>query len=332
MSTALALGSAHPCLNPSGEVCEDRRMPSLFDSHAHFDSFAEDEAADVVVRARAAGVGRILAVGGWDSANGRAVDVARRHPESVAAAIGLDRDQAAGIVGDGRLETVIERLREQLMDAGVGPIVEEARQSLALHRCGKVPGNSPMEAETPSRRSGVPFVRAIGETGLDFHYSPDTADAQQALMRAQLSLAAELALPVVVHSRDAEAHTLEILGEHARRWSGPSDRIGVLHCFTGSEPFAKALVELGYHVSFSGIVTFKNAGDLRDVARGIPDDRLLIETDTPYLAPVPYRGKRNEPAYLVHVAEMLAELRGCPVEELAALTTANASALFGLGE
>lgn len=171
-------------------------------------------------------------------------------------------------------------------------------------------------------------VTAIGEIGLDFHYGPETAGAQQNFMDAQLSLARELRLPVIVHSRQAEGETLALLSAHAKAWPGEPDRIGVLHCFTGEEPFARKLLELGFMISFSGIVTFRNADPLRAVARIIPGDRLLIETDSPYLAPVPHRGKPNEPCYLPAVAELLAGVRGVAVDEIAVMTSANALRLF----
>lgn len=172
-------------------------------------------------------------------------------------------------------------------------------------------------------------VVAIGELGLDFYYTPETAGPQQELMAAELELARELELPVIVHSREADKETLELLSAHARQWGGAPDRIGVLHCFTGTATMAYRLLDLGFMISFSGIVTFRNADPLREVARGIPSDRLLIETDTPYLAPVPHRGKPNEPCYLPAVAELLAKVRGVETSELARQTTTNAARLFG---
>jgi len=173
-------------------------------------------------------------------------------------------------------------------------------------------------------------VVAVGEIGLDFHYSPETAEPQQILLSSQLSLARELLLPVIIHSRNADQETLELLSAHARAWGGVPDKIGVLHCFTGNEPMARALLDLGFMISFSGILTFRNAGPLREVATMIPGDRLLIETDTPYLTPVPYRGKPNEPAYLPAVASCLAEVRSVTVGQLANQTTTNARSLFRL--
>lgn len=171
-------------------------------------------------------------------------------------------------------------------------------------------------------------VTAIGEIGLDFYYEPETAESQQALMDSQLALARELRLPVIVHSRQAESETLALLAAHANAWTGDPDRIGVLHCFTGEEPFALKLMELGFMISFSGIITFRNADPLRAVAKLIPDDRLLVETDSPYLTPVPYRGQPNEPCYLPAVAALLAKVRGVSVESIEAVTTVNACRLF----
>ena len=171
-------------------------------------------------------------------------------------------------------------------------------------------------------------VTAIGEIGLDFYYEPETAEPQQELMDAQLALAREIRLPVIVHSRQADVETLSLLSAHAKAWPGEPDQIGVLHCFTGEEAFARKLMELGFMISFSGIVTFRNAGPLRMVAKVIPEDRLLLETDSPYLAPVPHRGKPNEPCYLPAVAAIIAGVRGVTVDEIATITSVNAQRLF----
>ena len=174
-------------------------------------------------------------------------------------------------------------------------------------------------------------VTAIGEIGLDFYYEPETAEAQQELMASQLALARELRLPVIVHSRQAEAETLALLDAHAKNWAGDPGLIGVLHCFTGEEPFARKLMDLGFMISFSGIVTFRNADPLRAVAKMVPDDRLLIETDSPYLTPVPHRGKPNEPCYLPAVASLLAKVRNVKIEEMTDVTTVNAQRIFRIG-
>ncbi len=170
---------------------------------------------------------------------------------------------------------------------------------------------------------------AIGECGLDYHYLDKTPDrvpsreVQRERFRRQLVAATELELPVIVHTRDAREETLELIREHSDPAIG-----GVLHCFTEDLEMAREAVRHGFYISLSGIVTFRNAESLREVARRVPLDRLLIETDSPYLAPVPYRGKPNEPAWVVEVAECIAEERGISVEEVAMQTTANFYRLF----
>ena len=167
---------------------------------------------------------------------------------------------------------------------------------------------------------------AVGEIGLDFHYAPETAANQRALFAAQLALADELNLPVVIHTREADDSTCGVLDEVP--WHGSSLR-GVIHCYTGTPAFARRLLDRGFMVSFSGIVTFRRAEEVRASAKYVPDDRLLIETDSPFLAPVPLRGQANEPAFVIHTARFLADLRQVSVERLAAITFANAVALFG---
>jgi TatD DNase family protein len=169
----------------------------------------------------------------------------------------------------------------------------------------------------------------VGEIGLDYHHAQHTARLQRALCEAQLERAAAWRLPVCVHTRDADADTLALLRTYAATPWGRAGRPGVVHCFTGSAAFAEELLALGFCLGFSGIVTFRNADRLRTVAAGIPADRLLVETDAPFLAPVPMRGQPNEPAFAVHVAACLARQRGVSVAELADLTTANAFRLFG---
>ena len=164
-------------------------------------------------------------------------------------------------------------------------------------------------------------VAAVGEIGLDYHYSPETRDAQCELFARQLDLARELGLPVVIHTRDADDDTLGILREIPSK--------GIIHCFTGSPTFCRALLDLGFYISISGIVTFRAAENVRESARIVPDGRILIETDSPFLAPVPMRGNPNEPAFLVHTARFLADLRGMPLEDFAALTTKNALSILG---
>ena len=234
----------------------------LFDTHAHFEGTAEEIAAQVE-RARAAGVTRIMAVGGSETLNAGA-----RLADTPFRALGWDRDQA--------------------------------------------------EKELPP--IDYAGVTAVGEIGLDYYYDGAPRKAQVELMVRQLELARNLDLPVVIHTREADDDTLGLLREIPSK--------GIIHCFTGGRAFCGKLLDLGFHVSISGIVTFKAAENVRDVARYIPDDRILIETDAPYLAPVPMRGKPNEPAFLVHTARFLADLRNMPFEAFAALTTANAQSVL----
>lgn len=169
-----------------------------------------------------------------------------------------------------------------------------------------------------------PKVVAIGETGLDYHYEPESAALQQASFRLHLEAARITGKPVIVHTREARADTLALLREAAL------PQAGVLHCFTEDWEMARAALDIGFYISLSGIVTFRNAEALRDVARQVPADRLLVETDSPYLAPVPHRGKPNLPQYVREVAEYLAVLRGVSYEALAEQTSSNFKRLFPL--
>lgn len=166
-------------------------------------------------------------------------------------------------------------------------------------------------------------VVAIGETGLDYYYSKDTREQQLASFKVHMQAANELNKPVIIHTRDAQQDTLDILREFKVENCG-----GVLHCFTESWDMARQALDLGMYISFSGIATFKNATALRKVARQVPDDRFLIETDAPFLAPVPHRGKQNHPGWVGHVAECLAEVRGTSLENIAELSKRNYLRLF----
>ena len=268
----------------------------FFDTHVHFEHSAGPDGVQALLeRARAAGVTQCVAVGATPALNATATGAAQRFPECVGAALGHDRDQAP------RLAALERGIAGAVADLGA-----EIRRL---------------------QGAGVRIV-AVGEIGLDFHYTPETAAQQVELFRAQLQLAAELKLPVIVHSREADRETTAELAAYARQ-VGQSERLGVLHCFTGTRDFAEELLAIGFDLSFSGIVTFRNADPLRAVAARVPADRLLIETDTPFLAPVPHRGKRNEPAFVVQVAETLARVRGSTVEQIAQVTTGNARRLFG---
>jgi TatD DNase family protein len=170
-----------------------------------------------------------------------------------------------------------------------------------------------------------PKVVAIGESGLDFHYMHSPRDAQQTALRRHLELAAELNKPIVIHCRDAEADIMAIVSE-----VGMPPRGGVIHCFTGDTDAARRFVALGFHISFSGILTFRNAAQIREAATIVPEDRLMVETDAPYLAPEPHRGKRNEPAFVIRTLETLANLRGADPLSLGAQLETSVTRLFGL--
>ncbi len=176
-----------------------------------------------------------------------------------------------------------------------------------------------------ARLAQSPLVRAIGEIGLDYHYDFSPKDVQQAVFRAQLALAQARGLPVAIHTREAEADTLRLIADAQAR--GPL--AGVFHCFTGDAAVAERAVATGFYLSFSGILTFPRAVELREAVRVVPLDRLLLETDAPYLAPLPHRGKRNEPAFVAFTAAAVAEQRGLPMAELVAAVGANYDRLFG---
>ncbi len=169
-------------------------------------------------------------------------------------------------------------------------------------------------------------VVAIGELGLDYHYTNSPIEKQKEVFIKQIELAKELSLPIIVHTRDAEDDTIEILKKYEAH-----EVCGVIHCFSGSERLALECLEMGFFISFSGIITFPKAGDLREVAKKVPIERSLVETDCPYLAPVPNRGKRNEPSFVLETAKTLADIKGLTLDDVARITTVNAKNLFGLG-
>jgi len=170
-----------------------------------------------------------------------------------------------------------------------------------------------------------PKVKAVGEIGLDYHWGVPK-DVQVPVFMRQLEIAAAVRMPVIIHTRDAWADTLEVLRAH---WA-PTGLPGIMHCFSGDRGQARECLDMGFYLAFGGVSTFPKAGEVREAARITPGDRLLLETDAPYLAPIPFRGKRNEPAYVAHTARALAEARAEDADQLAALTTANFVRLFGM--
>jgi TatD DNase family protein len=202
------------------------------------------------------------------------------------------------------------------------PDVFAAIAGIHPHDCVRVPE---ADWDESARIAAHPRVVAVGETGLDYHYDLSPRDVQRASFRRSIGIARAAGKPVVVHVREADADCATILREEGVPAAG-----GVVHCFTGDWPAARAYLDLGLHISVAGIVTFKTADAIRDAVRRTPRDRLLVETDSPYLAPVPFRGKRNEPAHVVHVAARVAEIWGVGLEEVAAVTTGNAKRLLRL--
>ena len=265
--------------------------PRLFDTHAHFDTFAaEGSVAAVLARAAAAGVEKMCAVGSSEASNELVVRLAREYPSALVAAVGYDRDQL----------------------------------------------DKPRDMQKLVALAADPAVVAVGEIGLDYYYSAETAPAQRALFGQMLEFAAARKRPVIVHSRYADDDTIDMLGDFSTLWKNVFHTVekppppGILHCFTGDAAFAEELLALGFFISFSGIVSFNNAGPLREVAKLVPEDRLLVETDCPYLTPKPFRGKVNEPAFVARVGEVLAEARGAEAAALAETTFANAVRIFQL--
>lgn len=230
------------------------------------------------------------------------------------------RAEAAGV---GRIVTISTRVRRHAQVLAIAERFPNVTCSLGTH-----PHHAHEELEITAEdliaRASHPKVVAIGEAGLDYHYDNSPRAAQEQGFRTHIAAARATKLPLVIHSRAADADTARILEEESGKGAFPA----VLHCFTGGPDLARRAIALGHTISFTGIVTFKNSTDLRAIARDLPADRFLVETDAPYLAPTPYRGKRNEPAYVTEVAKVLAEVRGVTFEELCRQTTENFFKLF----
>ena len=190
------------------------------------------------------------------------------------------------------------------------------------HHAGRFAGRIVEALQEVERALDESGACAVGEIGLDYHYDFSPRDVQQEIFRAQIRLAADRGLPIIIHTREATDDTFAILEQEGCRR-------GVFHCFTGDQTMAERALAIGFHLSFAGILTFPKAGDLRAVASAAPADRVLCETDAPYLAPVPHRGKRNEPAFVARVVDVLAELHGCERDTMAERTSGNFAALFG---
>ena len=232
----------------------------------------------------------------------------------------IDRARAAGVGHFLTISTRVNRFAEIL---AVAEAHDDISCSLGTH-----PHSAEEEADVTTARlvemGANPKIVAIGETGLDYYYDNSPRALQQEAFRRHIRAALELDMPVIVHTRDAEDDTMRILREEGQG----TGLTGVLHCFSSSPQLAEDAVDFGFHISFSGIVTFKKSEELRDTARKVPLERMLVETDAPFLAPIPKRGQRNEPAFVVHTAAVLAGLHGLTPHDLADRTTENFFGLF----
>jgi TatD DNase family protein len=232
----------------------------------------------------------------------------------------VERARRAGI---GRIVTISTRVKKHAQVLAIADKFPDVFCSVGTH-----PHNAQDETDITAQdlieRAKHPKIVAIGEAGLDYHYDNSPRAAQETSFRRHIAAARETRLPLVIHSRDCDADMARILAEESGQGAFPA----VLHCFTGGRELAFKAMDLGLSISFTGILTFKNSGALRELAAALPVDRILVETDAPYLAPLPYRGKRNEPAYVVETAKVLADTRGVSLDEIAAQTTENFFRLF----
>lgn len=222
-----------------------------------------------------------------------------------------------------KMVTICTELSEAPVLLEMANAREELYCSVGVHpHEAQVPENQENLAQVLTQFAAYDKVIGLGETGLDYYYEHSSREAQKEAFATHIEIAKRTKLPLIVHTRDAEADTIDLLKAEQ------SNVTGVMHCFSGSQDLANKSLDLGFYISISGIVTFKKANELREIVKGLPLDRILLETDAPYLAPVPLRGKRNEPAFMVHTAEVVAELLDISLEKLAQVTTENFSHLF----
>lgn len=265
------------------------QLPKLIDTHCHLNYDYEPKSRELIIQeAQDAGVTAMI---------------------TVAAELGVIP----------QLEQISERYSFIYHSVGVHP-----HEAITL---GQTPQEMLASVAILEKAATHPKCRAIGEIGLDYHYDHSPREIQRQGLDLQLDLAVRSELPVIIHSREAEDDLLESLKTYAKKL--PKNRIpGVIHCFSGTRAFGEACLDLGFFISFSGILTFKNAEELRECARAFPLNRILVETDSPYLAPIPYRGKKCEPSMVKFTAQKLAEIKGMSLEEIAHITTDNAVRLF----
>lgn len=265
------------------------QQPQWFDTHAHLDYEYPFSETEYVTRAANAGVSKILTVGS--------------NPDNW---------------------PKIQKLAESYQNHPTSRVYF----SVGIHPHDGLQFNS--EKENSMREYAKhPLCVALGEMGLDYYYDNSPRETQQDACRKQLALALELAKPVIIHSRDGEDDLLVLLKDFSKQWHNKHQHNpGVIHCFSGTSQFAESCLDLGFYISFSGIITFKKAEEVRAIAKHVPLNRILVETDSPYLAPIPYRGKQNESAYIVETAKLLAEVRGISTQELSLATMQNSINLF----
>ncbi len=232
----------------------------------------------------------------------------------------LERARAAGVQGFLNISTKQSEWGDVIATAEREP---DVWASVGIHPH-EADAHADLGADALRTASGHPKVIAIGETGLDYYYDKSDRDVQKALFRVHIRVARETGLPIIIHTRDAEDDTARILAEEMEKGAFPA----LIHCFTASAEFGRKVLDLGLTISLSGIVTFKNARELQEIAAELPADRLLVETDSPFLAPVPHRGRPCEPAFVRNTAEFIARLRGESLEALAKNTTRNLHAIF----
>ena len=265
-------------------------LPGLIDSHCHLDYLERDgqDIAEVLERARLAGVAGALTIGTSLKHFPRVLDLASKHPE-LWCSVGVHPHESAEALEQGTVQELEATLRRFL------------------------------DLSRPDSK-----IVGIGETGLDYFYDHSPHDLQIQAFEIHIELARETQLPIIIHMRDAEDDMIRVLDRHLKQGHFPA----LIHCFSASIEFAAAMLERGLYLSFSGIVTFKKAKNVQEAAVLVPVDRYLIETDSPYLAPVPFRGRKNEPAFVRHVAEQVANLRGVGLEQVACESRENFFRLF----
>jgi TatD DNase family protein len=265
----------------------------LIDTHCHLEMDAFDpDREEVIKRAHDAGIGAIITIGSDLAGNRGGLELSQKY-DFIFASVGFHPHDAKDFT-----EEIFNQIKEWATQ---------------------------FKIQNPNSKFQGGKVVAIGEIGLDYHYDHSPREIQRDVFVKQLHLAKELGLPVIIHSREAKKDTLEIV-------SGSGVSKGVFHCFSGDMDMAERAMAMGFCISIAGPVTFKNAKKLQEITAAIPDDFLLIETDAPYLTPEPFRGRRNEPAYLIHTAQAVAALRGVSLEDISRITTLNAMRLFRIGE